>query len=73
MAACQGNLYLDIKPQNILIGEGGRAKICDFGSSVWADQPISYNGGTPRYTPPEYVLSGNRGRPADIWGFGITM
>lgn len=67
-------LHLDVKPENILLGPGGRAKICDFGFSVQeAEGPIPYNGGTPRYTPPEYVLTGERGRPADIWGLGIVM
>ncbi|KAH8797829.1 kinase-like domain-containing protein [Xylogone sp. PMI_703] len=67
-------LHLDIKAQNILLSEDRRAKICDFGFSVrHAVEPIYYDGGTPTYTPPEHILDGKRGRPADIWACGITM
>jgi serine/threonine protein kinase len=67
-------LHLDIKAENILLSEDCRAKICDFGFSVrHAIEPIFYDGGTPTYTPPEHVLDGRRGRPADIWASGITM
>lgn len=67
-------LHLDIKAENILLSEGHRAKICDFGISVQhAVEPIPFNGGTPTYTPPEYVRSGKRGRPADVWASGLVM
>ena len=66
-------LHLDIKPQNILLGPGGRAKICDFGFSVQRVISIAYGGGSPNYIPPEYLNAGERGRPADVWAFGITM
>jgi serine/threonine protein kinase len=69
----KGVIHLDIKPQNILLDKGGQAKICDFGSSVCAVVPVPYNGGTSHYTPPEYILSGERGPAGDIWGLGITM
>ena len=62
-------LYLDIKPENILLGEDGRAKICDFGfsrKSVEPNELISYDGGTPTYTLLEHLLDGKRGRPADV-------
>ena len=66
-------LHLDIKPQNILLGPDSRAKICDFGFSVQCVSPIAHGGGTPHYIPPEYLNAGERGRPADVWAFGITM
>jgi len=69
----QNILHLDIKPQNILLGYGGQAKICDFGFSVQSAISMAYGGGTPDYIPPEYVDSGERGRPADVWALGITM
>ena len=66
--------HLDIKAENVLLSERGRAKICDLGYSVQhAVEPIPFNGGTPTYTPPEFVPSGNRGSPADVWGGGLIM
>jgi len=67
-------IHLDIKPQNILLGEGGRAVLCDFGSSVrGAVKPISNNGGTPCYISPEYLFDDKRGTPGDVWAFGVTL
>ena len=67
-------LHLDIKDKNILLGEDGRAKLCDFELSMQHTvKPVAHNGGTPKYIPPEFILSGERGRPDDVWGFGIVM
>jgi len=67
-------LHLDIKAENILLGEGRRAKLCDFGFSVQhAVEPVLWDGGTPTYTPPEFLRTGKRGRPADIWDCGLVM
>lgn len=70
----QNIIHLDIKPQNVLLSPGNRAKICDFGLSVitTAGSKVS-GGGTPDYIPPEYIRYGKRGHSADIWAFGITM
>jgi serine/threonine protein kinase len=67
-------LHLDIKAQNILLSEGRRAKIYDFGISVQnAVEPIPFDGGTLTYTPPEFLRTGKRGRPADVWDCGLVM
>lgn len=66
-------LHLDIKPENILVGQGNRVKICDFGISMQpALQPVRYGGGTPAYLPPE-CRRGIRGRPGDVWACGLVM
>lgn len=71
--------HFDIKPENILLSNDGRAKLCDFGISVLhattsiPPDGIHFSGGTPRYTPPEFVRFDKRGCPADIWGFGLVM
>ena len=67
-------LHLDIKDKNILLGKDGRAKLCDFELSIQHTvKPVAHNGGTPKYIPPEFILSGDRGRLDDVWGFGIVM
>ncbi|KAF4630413.1 hypothetical protein G7Y89_g7717 [Cudoniella acicularis] len=67
-------LHLNIKARNILLSEGRRAKICDFGFSVQhAIEPVLWDGGTPAYIPPEFLHTSKRGRPADIWDYGLVI
>ncbi|KAL5344610.1 hypothetical protein ACLOAV_010302 [Pseudogymnoascus australis] len=69
----QNVIHLDIKPQNILLQESGRAVLCDFEMSVRGAEPVLSNGGTPWYIPPEYMFDRRRGREGDVWAFGGTM
>ena len=58
-------MHLDIKPENILLSDR-RAVLCDFGASQIRRHGgteikfIKYNGGTPCYTPPEYMVIANK-------------
>jgi serine/threonine protein kinase len=66
----------DIKPQNILIDQNGRAKLADFGLSevVEPGEQSSRFLGSPFFKPPE-VMDRIRFDPfaADIWSLGVTM
>jgi serine/threonine protein kinase len=67
-------LHLDIKAENILLSEGRRAKICDFEISVQNTvEPVPFDGGTPTYTPLEFLRTGKRGRPTDVWDCGLVI
>ncbi|KAG8785199.1 hypothetical protein FRC12_017860 [Ceratobasidium sp. 428] len=75
-------IHGDLKSVNVLVTEGGIAKICDFGHSRYAedihqdqfgasDASSSFQA-TPRYMCPEFFRS-KKARPtvfSDMWAFG---
>ena len=73
-------VHRDIKPGNIVIGEGGVAKLCDFGlarfgkSSVLGKELARIALGTPYYISPEQVegLEDVDAR-SDIYSLGATL
>ena len=48
-----GYAHMDIKLENILIGDDGELKICDFGFSAPIKALIELRLGTPIYMAPE--------------------
>jgi len=74
-----GTLHRDMKPQNIMLAEGGElVKLVDFGLACEIPQGESavsstVEAGTPLYTPPEMIQSKPYSFPADCWALGIII
>ncbi|MDT3441128.1 MULTISPECIES: serine/threonine-protein kinase [unclassified Pseudofrankia] len=70
-----GITHRDVKPANILIGDGGRVVLADFGVASHDGQPTIAGGpvGTLAYIAPEQ-FAGVRGKPAgDLFSLGATL
>ncbi|KAG6385951.1 hypothetical protein SASPL_154834 [Salvia splendens] len=71
-----GVMHRDLKPANILINEGNRLKICDFGLSRWENGSGSYTPGmvTQWYRAPEILMGETNYKSAvDMWSVGCIM
>ncbi len=66
-----GIVHRDVKPGNIIVGEGLRVKITDFGVAAPIGEAVSMRLGTTKYMAPE-LFAGKRvdGR-ADIYSLGM--
>lgn len=70
-----GLVHRDVKPENVLISDGGEVKVADFGlvraiaaASVTSSSVIL---GTAAYLSPEQVESGNADARSDVYSSGV--
>lgn len=76
-AHAMGVLHRDVKPQNVLLGSDGRARLADFGSARMVDMTtVTRTGGlvgTIAYAAPE-IVKGDRGDArSDLYALGVTL
>jgi hypothetical protein len=75
-AHAMGIVHRDIKPSNVLVRDGDRVKLSDFGIALAAeDSRLTRSGvmGTHAYMAPESFDAGQVGPAADLWALGATL
>ena len=74
----QGVVHCDIKPENILINEGGVAKVADFGVAETLTRTMAPGQakdllGTIAYLAPEIIEGSNPSASSDVYSLGLTV
>lgn len=75
----EGVVHRDVKPENLLVTEGGTVKLLDFGIALFeTERRLTWTGlsnaiGTPDYMAPEQIR-GRRGDPrTDVYAVGMLL
>lgn len=69
-----GVCHLDLKLENILVGDDLQLKICDLGFAQMIDKPVTRFQGSIGYMAPEAHTSRSySGRTADLFSLGVIL
>jgi len=66
-------IYRDLKPENLLLTEGGHLKLTDMGLAKFVIGKTYTTCGTPDYFAPEMIASMGHTHAVDWWALGILL